>query len=276
MQKGKAILSNERVVGDPGKWKIVKDGRASQALIGSNGEIPINNKFEVINNEEEAIINEHNQQLGNSTGKTKVEKVADTNLTERQEEQDREKAESKAHTCHTFRDIGEFLTVEGWDFKGMKEYVLDYMIKHAKQNLSTAQLCDQADKPWWTKTSSGCFDVNSLVLMEKEKHHSTWRNLCNGSDGGINLKEVQSTDLEKTSMRVKIPPLKTRQCSGWNNHRMTTTIGPRCTQYPTRPGMTHTVTEVRLDLEAMDKSRVSRRGKIGDRKRKGAESSRMS
>lgn len=73
-------------------------------------------------------------------------------------------------TCHPLRDTGEFFTAEGWDFEGMKKaYVPDYVIEHIKKNMSKTQLCDQADKLWWTKTSSGKFSIKSAWNMLSKK-----------------------------------------------------------------------------------------------------------
>lgn len=71
--------------------------------------------------------------------------------------------QSNVHTCHPMRDVGEFLTEEGWDFDALLEFVMD----HIKLNMFFVQPSDQGDKPWWTKSSTGHREL-SLVLKVLE------------------------------------------------------------------------------------------------------------
>ncbi|MCD7457640.1 hypothetical protein HAX54_035644, partial [Datura stramonium] len=35
-------------------------------------------------------------------------------------------------TCHPMRDVGEFLTKEGWNFKALPDVVLEYVVEHIR------------------------------------------------------------------------------------------------------------------------------------------------
>ncbi|KAH0679056.1 hypothetical protein KY284_020141 [Solanum tuberosum] len=70
------------------------------------------------------------------------------------------------------RNIGNFLSEEGWDFEALEENVLEYVVDHIRLNMSHVKLIDQGDKPWWTKTRSGKFTVKSAWDLLRQKENS--------------------------------------------------------------------------------------------------------
>lgn len=59
------------------------------------------------------------------------------------------------------KDINIFLNQEGWDFVEMQGIILEGVIEHVQSCMRHVKQTNYADKPWWTKTSSGQFTVKS-------------------------------------------------------------------------------------------------------------------
>ena len=72
-------------------------------------------------------------------------------------------------TCHPMRDIGEFLTEEGWDFVALQGALSEYVVEHIRLNMSFVHLGGEGDKPWWTKSSTGNFSVKSVWELLRQK-----------------------------------------------------------------------------------------------------------
>lgn len=67
-------------------------------------------------------------------------------------------------------DISDFLTEDGWNFSVLEEVVPDYVVQHIRSNMRYTQLQSKADKPWWTKISTGEFSVSTAweLLRQRE------------------------------------------------------------------------------------------------------------
>ncbi|KAK4737149.1 hypothetical protein R3W88_000846 [Solanum pinnatisectum] len=82
-------------------------------------------------------------------------------------------------TCHPTRDIDDLFNEDGWDFDALRDAVPEYVVDHIRHNMRFLQLGDLADKPWWTKSSTGYFSVKSVweLLRKKENINEDLKSL---------------------------------------------------------------------------------------------------
>ncbi|KAH0665042.1 hypothetical protein KY285_026248 [Solanum tuberosum] len=67
------------------------------------------------------------------------------------------------------RDVGEFLTEEGWNFDALQDALPEFVVEHIKLNMFFVQPSDQGDKTWWTKSSTGKFSIKSSWELLRQK-----------------------------------------------------------------------------------------------------------
>lgn len=77
------------------------------------------------------------------------------------------------------RKVDEFLIGDGCKFDKMRNYDLDYVVEHIKNNMSQSKLINQGDKPWWTKSSTELFSVKIV-----------WELVIHKEDTNIDLKRL--------------------------------------------------------------------------------------
>ncbi|KAK6777553.1 hypothetical protein RDI58_024270 [Solanum bulbocastanum] len=59
------------------------------------------------------------------------------------------------------RDIEELLTEEGWDFVTLQDALSEYVVEHIRVKMGSLKLGELGDKPWWTMSITGKFNVKS-------------------------------------------------------------------------------------------------------------------
>lgn len=57
------------------------------------------------------------------------------------------------------------------NFLQCKNRTPNYVMEHVRSSIGNAHLMDVGDKPWWTKTSSGCVSVKVLGIYYDEKRN---------------------------------------------------------------------------------------------------------
>ncbi|MCE3050161.1 hypothetical protein HAX54_046553 [Datura stramonium] len=145
MQKGKAkFLSSGKVVGDPGNWNMIKDGRIIKTQNKEEAELETQNRFDMLDSEElkEYDVND-NGEVDTAKGKQRGEDgsstlTTDTEVGEKQQDEGKLRQGSGSPDIQQKQTSGnmrrreeekqstkEWITQSFSDYKGAKESYSD-------------------------------------------------------------------------------------------------------------------------------------------------------
>lgn len=76
--------------------------------------------------------------------------------------------------CHALTDIAEFMGETGWNYEIMEDHLPKTIVEHVKQNMNYFRQGTNNDRPWWTKSSKGLFNVRSAweIVRCKEDYNA--------------------------------------------------------------------------------------------------------
>ncbi|KAG5571555.1 hypothetical protein H5410_061321 [Solanum commersonii] len=111
-------------------------------------------------------------------------------------------------------DIRELFNEEGWDFDDLQNVVLEHVVDHISHNMRYVQLSEVADKPWWTKSSTGDFSVKSVweVLRKRKNVNEDLKSLWVIWQGKVhvaNLMHAWNPNISQISRCCNIPKNET-------------------------------------------------------------------